>query len=217
MKKHMWTNKERAYLKKHYPNKPTKEVAEVLGVSLRYAYMQASLLGLTKSDKYRAQELQRQAVRLRVVGVAYRIKKGQEPPNKGRKQSDYMTKEAIARTAKTQFKKGTIPPNYQPVGYERMTIDGYTEIKTGEGLRMFKLKHRVEWEKVNGNIPRGLILVCKTDDKQNCHPSNWELITRAENMKRNTYHNYPKDIANVIQLRGALTRQINKAKRRYEK
>jgi hypothetical protein len=36
-------------------------------------------------------------------------------------------------------------------------------------------------------------------------------------MNRNTYHNYPKEIANLVQLRGALTRQINKAKRKYEK
>jgi hypothetical protein len=38
-----------------------------------------------------------------------------------------------------------------------------------------------------------------------------ELISRAENMRRNSYHTrYPKEVAQLIQLRGALNRQINK-------
>ena len=37
------------------------------------------------------------------------------------------------------------------------------------------------------------------------------LMTRAELMKRNSYHNrYPKEVARLVQLRGAVTRQINK-------
>lgn len=134
------------------------------------------------------------------------FQKGQAPPNKGKK----MPKAIYKKCKATMFKKGTVPPNHQPVGYERITVDGYTEIKTGEGLRMFKLKHRVEWEKVNGKLPKGMILVCKSDNKQDCSPANWEPITRAENMSRNTCHNYPKEIASLIQLRGALNRQINK-------
>ena len=37
-----------------------------------------------------------------------------------------------------------------------------------------------------------------------------ECITLAENMKRNTRHNLPKELADTIALRAALTRQINK-------
>lgn len=36
-----------------------------------------------------------------------------------------------------------------------------------------------------------------------------ELVTRAENMARNTLHRYPKEVAQLIQLRGALNRKIN--------
>jgi hypothetical protein len=209
--KHNWTNKDRSYLKKHYPNKPTKVVAEALGVSEKSAYTQANLLGISKSEKYMTEELQRQAERLRRVGVQSRYKKGQEPPNKGQK----MSSELYKKCKPTMFKKGHLPANHQPIGSERVTKDGYREIKIKEPNKWEAL-HRVEWEKVNGKIPKGLILVFK-GDKMNPSPDNCELITRAENMNRNTYHNYPKEIANLVQLRGALTRQINKAKRKYEK
>ena len=38
------------------------------------------------------------------------------------------------------------------------------------------------------------------------------VFTRAELMRRNTCHNHGPEIAQVIQLRGAVTRQINKRK-----
>lgn len=37
-----------------------------------------------------------------------------------------------------------------------------------------------------------------------------ELVTRAENMRRNSRHTrYPPDLNAVMQLKGALTRKIN--------
>jgi len=113
-----------------------------------------------------------------------RFKKGQIPPNKGKKQSEYMTPEAIERTKVTQFKKGSIPANTKWDGAERICIDGCVEIRISKGKYVYK--HRYEWEKVNGSIPKDLILVCKTDNKLNCHPDNWQLITRVENMNRNS-------------------------------
>ena len=37
-----------------------------------------------------------------------------------------------------------------------------------------------------------------------------ECISLAENMRRNSCHQYGKEIARLIQLRGAVSRQINK-------
>ena len=84
----------------------------------------------------------------------YWIKKGNVPANKGKKQTEYMTPEAIAKTAKTRFKKGNTPHNHKPVGYQRITQDGYIEVKTEEP-NIFKLKHRLVWEKEFGEIPAG--------------------------------------------------------------
>jgi hypothetical protein len=42
-----------------------------------------------------------------------------------------------------------------------------------------------------------------------------ELITRSENMRRNSYlTRYPKEVADVIRLRGALNRKINNRSKR---
>ena len=44
-----------------------------------------------------------------------------------------------------------------------------------------------------------------------CSLENLQLVTRAELMRRNTIHNYPAPIPQLVQLRGALTRKIRRA------
>lgn len=136
--------------------------------------------------------------------------KGQEPFNKGKKWKEFMTRQGMRNSRKTQIKKGAVPPNHKPVGYERVSKDGYIEVKVGEGLRQFRLKHRVVWEQHYGPIPKGYNVEFKNRDKKDLRPENLVLRTRKENMKQNTYHNYGPEIARTIQLRGALNRQINK-------
>ena len=57
------------------------------------------------------------------TGTDGRFKKGQTPYNKGIKGWYAQGME------KNWFKKGNIPPNYKPVGSERINKDGYIEIK----------------------------------------------------------------------------------------
>jgi hypothetical protein len=209
MKKSFWQLFEIEIMSNEYPYTHAKVIAKKLHRSEKSIYSQAFLMGLKKSEQFLKEELERQGDRLRAAGANNRFKKGQTPPNKGKKQKEFMTTEAIERTKATRFKKGNLPVNHKPVGFERITKDGYVEVKTFEP-NVFELKHRVEWIKKYRAIDKNLILVCKGTNKTNCDPDNWELITRIENMKRNTYHNYPKEIANAIQLRGALHRQINK-------
>ncbi|WP_323015689.1 HNH endonuclease signature motif containing protein [Devosia sp.] len=86
---------------------------------------------------------------------------------------------------KTQFRKGNrtgqANRNYKPVGTERLSEDGYREIKVHDGLprqSRWQLVHRVEWEKANGPIPEGMALKCR-GDRLNTDPSNWQLVPRA--------------------------------------
>lgn len=110
------------------------------------------------------------------------IKKGTPPPNKGKKQKEYMSKEAIERTKSTRFQKGSIPPNAVPVGYERIDKDGYVYIKV-EGKRKLVLKHRYVWEQYFGLIPKGYNIQFKDGDKHNCDIENLYMISRGEQMK----------------------------------
>ncbi|AIT81257.1 HNH endonuclease [Novosphingobium pentaromativorans] len=110
--------------------------------------------------------------------------KGQEPVNKGKKCAP-GTGGLHPNARRTQFKKGNRTGkanlNWQPVGTERVSEDGYRERKVHDGLPMqtrWQLVHRVEWEAVNGPIPEGYCLKC-LGDRLNTDPSNWELIPRA--------------------------------------
>lgn len=87
---------------------------------------------------------------------------------------------------KTQFKKGNrtgaANRNWQPVGTERISEDGYRERKVHEGLPLqsrWQLVHRIEWEAANGPVPPDHCLKCLDGDKLNTDPSNWECIPRA--------------------------------------
>jgi hypothetical protein len=82
-----------------------------------------------------------------------------------------------------QFKKGQKPGCTKYDGYERMTKDGYIEVRVSEGV--FRLKHHINWEKANGEIPEGLKLRCIDGNKQNTDPQNWELTNNGEIIQRN--------------------------------
>lgn len=107
-----------------------------------------------------------------------RMKPGNISWNKGKKMP------YNPNTARHQFKKGNVPHNTLHLYAERTTKDGYIEISVPEtnpytGFeRRFVLKHRWEWEKLNGKIPDNHCLKCLDGDKTNTSPENWELIHR---------------------------------------
>ena len=136
-----------------------------------------------------------------------RFYQGHTPINKGKKQSDYMSAESIERTKATRFQKGHTPHNTQYVGHERVSKDGYVEIRVSVGN--YQLKHIVEWEKVNGKLPDGYCLRCKDGDLTNTDPLNWRLISREENMYRNSKHNYPEEIIPSMVLVNKIQKSIN--------
>lgn len=210
--RHRWTDSEIRLLTRLYPDTPTADIAKQLGMTVERVYSKAALLGLKKSDAYLASPA---ACRLRRgdnVGAEYRFKKGQVPANKGLKGVTYEG--CIA----TQFKKGhrggRAQEIYQPIGAERISKDGYLQRKVNDDMPLQKRwrgVHIIVWEAVNGPLPKGHAVVFRDGNKQHITLDNLELVTRGELMRRNSYHtNYPKEVAQLVQLRGAITRQINK-------
>ncbi|SFJ32834.1 HNH endonuclease [Albimonas pacifica] len=104
---------------------------------------------------------------------------GSTPANKGRKMP------FNANSARTQFKKGSVPPNAKPLGHERVNVYGYVEISVAEtnpytgGSRRYVTKHKLLWERANGPLPEGMRLKCLDGDKLNTDPSNWLAIPTA--------------------------------------
>ena len=142
--------------------------------------------------------------------VAHRFKKGSVPPNKGKK----MSPEVYEKVKETMFKKGNSPVNHREVGSERINVDGYIEIKVAEPNR-WRLKHRIIWEQVNGEIPKGYNVQFKNHNPQDCRIENLYLISRAEQIaKENSYWaKYPKEIQELIHLKGLVNRAIHKAEK----
>jgi hypothetical protein len=108
------------------------------------------------------------------------FEKGTVPFNKGKKMPFHPN------SARTRFKKGnrTGKANliYKPIGTERFSKEGYLERKIHDGLPMqsrWRAVHIVNWEKLNGPVPKKHCLKCLDGDKLNTDPSNWELISRA--------------------------------------
>ena len=133
------------------------------------------------------------------------FKKGHEPFNKGIPMIEYMDSEALKRIKTSQFKKGHEPHNTKYNGYERITKDGYIEVRIKKGV--FRLKHIVEWEKINGDLKKGYCLWCLDGNIKNTNPSNWELITRQENIHRNV-HSLPDELNRAKRLLTRLNKEL---------
>ena len=101
-------------------------------------------------------------------GLTGKFRKGQTPHNKGKK----MPKEVYEKVKHTMFAKGNVPPNHRPVGSERISKDGYIEVKVAEPNK-WRLKQRVVYEEAKGKIPEGCTIIFLDGNKQNC-------ITRSE-------------------------------------
>jgi hypothetical protein len=202
-----WTADEDETLALNYANFPTYLIAHVLGRSERAVYQRAESRGLNKSADYLASDnagrIQRGRTDPRMVGTQF--KPGQSAWNKGTKGVVGVQPECRA----TQFRPGQMPKNHKPVGYERVNVDGYRERKVAEP-KTFRAVHVLLWEEHLGPVPAGHAVIFKNRDKTDIRIDNLALVSRAALMRRNSYHNYPQPIPQLIQLRGALQRQINK-------
>ena len=81
--------------------------------------------------------------------------------------------------------------------------------------------HELVWIEHHGPVPRGCVVVFKpgqkTADLQQITIDRIECITRAELMLRNSsWTNLPPEVARLVQLRGALNRQINRITRKQQ-
>lgn len=204
-----WKPEQIEAVRTRYPNEKTENIAKDIGADLGRVFRLAKRLGLSKTPEYLASP---DACRLRrdsSCGAPYRYPKGHAPANKGKKSPGY----AAGRMAETQFKKGNKPHTWRPIGTDRITKDGYLQVKlrdTGSTRHDYVPIHHLVWELHRGAIPPKHHIAFKDRDKTNITIENLELVSFRDMMKRNTLHNYPKEIAQLVQLRGVVQRKINR-------
>lgn len=207
----VWTAAEDATLRARYPHERTETLAAALQRTVSSVYVRAQAHGIGKSAAYLASPA---ACRTNGrQGIGTRFPKGHAPANKGLRRPGW----GPGRMKATQFqhgvRQGVAVRLYKPIGTERLSKDGYRERKIHDGLPLqsrWRAVHLLLWEAANGPLPKGHAIAFLNGDKGDIRLDNLECITRRELMLRNTVHNYPKPLADAIQLLGALTRQINK-------
>lgn len=182
--KKMWNVVDDNLVRFNYPTGDLQKLCEVLGVSFKALYQRAKSLKVARDTELVAAKNKELALK---AGVNTRFVKGIVAHNKGRKQSEFMTPEAIARTAATRFGKGNMPHNTKPIGYERFGKVGYVEVKVRDGCKQknYVAKHRLVYEAHFGAIPEGMIVEFADGNVHNLAPENLRLSTRAENAERN--------------------------------
>lgn len=183
------------FIKANYLDYPVKRLAAIVGGSY------CGVMGVLKREGL---TIPQEVIEQRKKESRYQ--KGVVPATKGKRQSEFMTPEAIERTKKTRFKKGHRPHNQKYNGHERISTAGYTMVRTKKGN--YRLKHLLAWEKINGKLPKDHCLTCIDGNKQNTDPSNWRLISRAENMLLNSVHKYPKEIIPGMVLINKISNQV---------
>lgn len=141
-------------------------------------------------------------------GLTGKFRKGQIPHNKGKK----MPKEVYEKVKHTMFAKGNVPPNHRPVGSERISKDGYIEVKVAEPNK-WRLKQRVVYEETKGKIPEGCPIIFLDGNKRNFDIDNLRCITRSELLYLNCNGlNNSNEITETGILMARLDRTKNKKK-----
>lgn len=184
-------------LRREYLSVPVKRLANLVGRSDTFVRTRLRQLGLV---------VPREIIEKRKQDA--RFNTGSAPKNKGKK----MTPEQYEKAKRTMFKKGIVPKNTKPDFSITIRKDkrgvAYKHIRIDKGFWI--PYHRYVWINSNGPPPPGMKIVFKDGNTMNCKIENLEMVTAAELMLRNTVHNLPKPLAEVVQLRGAVNRQINK-------
>jgi hypothetical protein len=212
-----WTESEDDVLRERYASTLTADLASLLGHTLSSTHQRAHKLGLRKSVEFIAAVARERSAKDDHGGRAHQFKPGVPSWSKGTKGRVGVQDGCKA----TQFKKGRPAHearNYVPIGSERLSKDGYLERKVTDDPSIYPARrwvavHRLVWESAHGPIPAGYVVVFKpgrrSTDREAITPDAVELITRQQLMQRNTFHQYGPEIVKLVQLRGAITRQIN--------
>ena len=187
-----------------YPNHSSKYIAELLGVSITKVYNTAWAAKVKKSAEYM---LTPESGRIIEPSVANQFKPGHTPHNKGKQ----LSVEIYEKIAPTMFKRGNKPHNTKPNGTINIRAD-----KSGRLYQYIKIKdcqwellQRHVWTQANGEIPPGSVVIFLDGNYLNCELNNLQVISRKENMARNTIQRYPAELQEVMKLTCKLKRKTN--------
>ena len=200
---------------KRYPNEDTKVIASDLKVSIEVIYRIASRFNIKKSKEYLDNWKLSGRGRMIEAGKAHRFTKGHMSWNKDKSPKDYMDAESYEKIAKTQFKKGGLPPNTKHDGAITLRHDksgsSYYYIRIAKAK--WQLLHQKIYQDAYGPIPKNHIIAFKDRNSLNVTLDNLECITRVENMHRNSFHRLSPEVKQTIKVLTKLKKTIKNGKK----
>ncbi|MBL8002858.1 MAG: HNH endonuclease [Flavobacteriales bacterium] len=213
-----WTDEHDDYLRAHYATENAAAIAKQWGVNPCVVYRRAEVLGLKKSPTFLSDLAKRSGLAER--GKLHGFKKGSVPANKGKKMPGHV-RELVKHT---WFRKGHRTWNGLPIGSTRVNADGYLDRKvqaTGYPPDDWEGVHRLVWREAHGEIPPDHVVAFKNGKRTTVEAEitldRLELVSRTEMMRRNTVHNLPPEMKEVVQALGLLKRTINyKTRKEHE-
>ena len=182
-----WSNADLDYLRNNFRTISYPEIARHLGKRSGTVNSMAWKLGLKRTQE------EQKAIVLKYNTSCF--PKGSTPANKGKK--GYCAPGCEV----SWFKKGQLPKNTLADGvitirHKKGDNHPYQFIRIGQAKWVFL--HRHIWEQAKGPIPKDSVVIFKDGNTLNCVLDNLELITKAENARRNI--NYEKLSATMRQL-----------------
>lgn len=198
---HRYSEEQKKFIIENYKGKYSKELAAMFNQHFNTNITAKEIKNFRNNNKLNS-------------GLTGQFQKGQVSHNKGKKQTEFMSKEAIERTKATRFKKGNIPKNYRPVGSERINKDGYVEVKISDPNK-WDTKNRVVYRKYFGEIPEGCKVIYADGNKLNNDPNNLILVSNSEELIMNR-HNLifnSKDLTTTGHLIAKVVDKTNKLKK----
>lgn len=215
--RHNWSAQETNTLLALYPTTRTTDIALLLGIDLDLVYRRAAMLKIRKNPEFFARDKCGRIFKGGKLGQATQFAPGQKPWNAGRKGW-----QAGGRSVATQFCAGALPPNTLPIGSLRVITskngNQHLERKVrevpGAARKRWTPIARLVWEATHGPVPNGSIVVFKPGQRsivlEEITLDRLELITRAQNAARNHPNRRSPELGKLIQLKGAITRQVNR-------
>lgn len=165
---HVWSEEEKKYLGEITSGHHYKEIQELMNKKFNYNFTLDQIKGAIGRYKLN-------------TGFTGKFPKGNVPVNKGQKGVIYEG------CKNTWFRKGNTPINHRPVGSERITVDGYTEVKVDEPNK-WRLKQQIVWEKHNGPLPKGYVVIFGDKDTSNFDIKNLIVVSRKQLLTLNKYN-----------------------------
>lgn len=166
MNGHRYADEQIAFIREFLPGRSHQEFTVLFNAHFRLALTCQQVTAAAKNRKINN-------------GLDGRFPSGHIPANLGQK--------GIRRSPTTEFRPGNRPATYRPVGSERVTRDGYLEVKIADP-KTWRGKHLVVWEAAHGPLPKGHVVVFGDGDKRNFAPENLVLVSRGELAVMNKRH-----------------------------